>query len=962
MALAVALAFSGTLFASASIAGDEVSLTGARYQTSAIKTNGSYDRFIVKFQSQNANARAGVARRSSALSNATARANTRVVNSRELAMGGEVLELDRKLSAPEARDFMATLAEQAGVEYVEVDRLNTIRMVPNDTRYGEQWDYFDSVGGLNLPTAWDLSTGSGVVVAVLDTGITNHSDLNGNVVAGYDFISTTAVSGDGNGRDSDPTDVGDASGGYPSSWHGTHVAGTVAAIANNNKGIAGVAFNAKIQPVRVLGKGGGYDSDIADAIVWASGGSVSGVPANATPAKVINLSLGGEGSCGSTYQNAINSAVSRGSVVVIAAGNENQNVSNASPANCSNIIAVAANDKEGNRSWYSNYGNLISVTAPGGETCIPNAAQTACQTSTTSKGILSTLNSGTNGPVAETYAFYDGTSMATPHVAGVAALMLSVAPSLTPAQIKTTLQNTARPLPGTCSGGCGAGIVDAYAAVSAVGGAGNTPPVANFTSSVNGMTVSFTDTSSDSDGSIASRSWNFGDGTTSTATNPSKTYSAPGTYTVKLTATDNQGATNSKSANVTVSSAPSGGALNNGVPVNGISGAASSTQYWTIVVPSGATNLQVSMSGGSGDADLYLRRGSQPTTSSYDCRPYKVGNNESCTVASPVAGTYHVMVRGYQTFSGVSLVASYSVQAPNNPPVANFSSSISGLTVGFTDTSTDSDGSIASRSWNFGDGTTSTASNPSKTYAAAGTYTVSLTVTDNKGATNSKSASVTVSSGSSGGGALSNGVPVTGVSGAAGSVQYWSIPVPAGATNLKISISGGTGDVDLYVRQGAQPTTSAYDCRPYLAGNNEACAVASPSGTYHVMLRAYQAFSGVTLVASYDTGGGGSGTVLINNVPVTGISGAASSAKYWTFQVPAGATNLRIETSGGTGDMDLYVRVGTAPTTSTYDCRPYKAGNNEACVASSPTPGTYHVMLRAYQAYSGVTLKGSYTP
>ncbi len=961
MALAVALACSGSFFASTSIAGDEVSLTGARYQTSAIEANGTYDRFIVKFQNQSANARAGVARRSNALSNATSRANTRVVNSRELAVGGEVLELDRKLSATEARDFMASLAEQAGVEYVEVDRLNTIRMVPNDTRYGEQWDYFDSVGGLNLPTAWDLSTGSGVVVAVLDTGITNHSDLNGNVVAGYDFISTTAVSGDGNGRDSDPTDVGDASGGYPSSWHGTHVAGTVAAIANNNKGIAGVAFNAKIQPVRVLGKGGGYDSDISDAIVWASGGSVSGVPANATPAKVINLSLGGEGSCGSTYQNAINSAVSRGSVVVIAAGNENQNVSNASPANCSNVVAVAANDKEGNRSWYSNYGNLISVTAPGGETCVPNAALTACQTSTTSKGILSTLNSGTNGPVAETYAFYDGTSMAAPHVAGVAALMLSVAPSLTPAQIKTTLQNTARALPGTCSGGCGAGIVDAYAAVSAVGGAGNTPPVANFTSSVNGMTVSFTDTSTDSDGSIASRSWNFGDGTTSTAKNPSKTYSAPGTYTVKLTATDNQGATNSKSANVTVSSAPSGGALSNGVPVNGISGAASSTQYWTIVVPSGATNLQVSMSGGSGDADLYLRRGSQPTTSSYDCRPYKVGNNESCTVASPVAGTYHVMVRGYQTFSGVSLVASYSVQAPNNPPVANFSSSISGLTVSFTDTSTDSDGSIASRSWNFGDGTTSTAANPSKTYAAAGTYTVSLTVTDNKGATNSKSASVTVSGGSSGGSVLSNAVPVTGISGGAGSAQYWSIAVPAGATNLKISISGGTGDVDLYVRQGAQPTTSTYDCRPYLAGNNETCAVASPSGTYHVMLRAYQAFSGVTLVASYDTGGD-SGTVLINNVPVTGISGAANSAKYWTFQVPAGATDLRIETSGGTGDMDLYVRVGAAPTTSTYDCRPYKAGNNEACVASNPTAGTYHVMLRAYQAYSGVTLKGSYTP
>lgn len=889
MALAVTLACGGILNSGTSLAGDELSFTGARVQTSALQADGSYDRFIIKFQDAGLT-RMGPMQRNSALSLATSQVRANVTESRQLAVGGEVLVLDRKLGAEEAREFMTTLAGQAGVEYVEVDRLNQIRMTPNDTRYSEQWDYFDSVGGLNLPTAWDLSTGAGVVVAVLDTGITNHSDLNANVVAGYDFISTASVAGDGNGRDPDPSDVGDASGGYPSSWHGTHVAGTVAAIANNNKGIAGVAFNAKIQPVRVLGKGGGYDSDIADAIVWASGGSVSGVPANPTPAKVINLSLGGSGSCGSTFQNAINGAVSRGSVVVIAAGNENQNVSNASPANCNNVIAVAANDKEGNRAWYSNYGNLITVTAPGGETCIPNASQTGCQSSTTTKGILSTLNTGTNGPVAETYAFYDGTSMATPHVAGVAALMLSAKPSLTPAQIKSTLQSTARPLPGTCPGGCGAGIVDAYAAVSAVaGGNGGTPPG-----------------------------------------NP-----------------------------------PSGGVLNNGVPVNGISGAASSAQYWTINVPAGASNLQINMSGGSGDADLYLRRGSQPTTSTYDCRPYKAGNNESCTVASPVAGTYHVMIRGYQAFSGVSLVGSYSTQAPNNPPVANFTSSVNGLTVNFTDTSTDSDGSIASRSWNFGDGTSSTAANPSKTYSSAGSYSVTLTVTDNKGASNSKTSSVTVSNPNPpAGGALNNGVPVTGISGSANQAQYWTINVPAGATNLKVTMSGGTGDADLYLRRGAQPTTSAYDCRPWLSGNNESCSVAAPvAGTYHVMVRGYSAYSGVSLVATWTTGGGGSsGTVLSNGVPVTGISGAASSARYWTFVVPSGATNLRIETSGGTGDMDMYVRLGAQPTTSTYDCRPYKAGNNEACVAATPSPGTYHIMLRGYQAYSGVTLKGSYTP
>ena len=198
----------------------------------------------------------------------------------------------------------------------------------------------------------------------------------------------------------------------------------------------------------------------------------------------------------------------------------------------------------------------------------------------------------------------------------------------------------------------------------------------------------------------------------------------------------------------------------------------------------------------------------------------------------------------------------------NVAPVANFTSSVSGLTVNFTDTSTDSDGSIASRSWNFGDGSTSTATNPSKTYSAAGTYTVSLTVTDNQGATHSKSASVTVTSGGGGGSVLANGVPVTGISGAASSTQYWTIVVPAGASNLNIAISGGTGDADLYVRSGSAPTTSTYDCRPYQSGNSETCNVPSPvAGTYHVMVRGYSAFSGVTLTASYTAGGGTASSV-----------------------------------------------------------------------------------------------------
>ena len=305
-------------------------------------------------------------------------------------------------------------------------------------------------------------------------------------MSGYDFITDTAVSNDGNGRDADASDPGDAivagecGSGYPtqdqsSSWHGTHVAGTIAAVTNNGTGVAGVAFGAKVQPVRVLGKCGGYTSDIADAIIWASGGTVSGVPANATPARVLNLSLGGSGTCDTTTQNAINSARSRNAVVVVAAGNSNANAANYSPASCTGIVTVAAVNRSGGRAYYSNYGSVVEVAAPGGD-----------MTSAAANGILSTLNAGTTTPGADVYAYYQGTSMATPHVAGVVALMLAKNASLTPDQVITMLQSTARAFPATCSQ-CGAGIVDAAAAVKAAiagggGGGGGSTTVAEVES------------------------------------------------------------------------------------------------------------------------------------------------------------------------------------------------------------------------------------------------------------------------------------------------------------------------------------------------------------------------------------------------------------------------------------------------------------------------------------------------
>jgi serine protease len=535
----------------------------------------THQRFIVKYK-QDSRQLAGEAALQRTLGSAARALPVRagkgvgVQHLRRLAVGADVIRADAQLDRADAETLMRKLAADPNVEYVEVDRLNTVRLTPNDTRYSEQWGYSGTYG-IKANQAWDVTNGAGSVVAVLDTGITNHSDLNANLLPGYDFINDTSVSNDGDGRDSDPSDPGDwvsanQCGGIHaaqgSSWHGTHVAGTIAAVTNNAKGVAGVAYGAKIVPVRVLGTCGGYDSDIADAIVWASGGTVSGVPANANPAEVINLSLGGSGACGTTTQNAINSAVGRGTTLVIAAGNDNVNVSNASPANCNNVIAVASITSTGARSSFSNYGALIDIAAPG-------------------SNILSTLNTGSTTPGTETYAAYNGTSMATPHVAGVVALIQAVATTpKTPAQVEALIKANVTAFPSTPSQSIGPGILNAKAVVDAVNG-GTTP-------------------------------------------------------------------------------IPGGTVLGNGVPLTGQSGAAGSSQYYTVQVPAGASNLVIASSGGSGDADLYVRAGSQPTTSTYDCRPYKSGNAESCTFATPTAGTYHVMLNAYAAYSGVTLQASWS--------------------------------------------------------------------------------------------------------------------------------------------------------------------------------------------------------------------------------------------------------------------------------------------------------------
>jgi serine protease len=461
------------------------------------------DRLIVKYKDDSDTSKTGVPARAldrarqALIDRAGQQYGATLRALRATANGAHVLQLNRTMTLDEARRLAAEVKERdTNVEYAEPDSIMVPLATPTDPSYTQQWDLYEATGGINAPAAWDKSTGAGVNVAVIDTGYRPHADLSGKILPGYDFISTASIANDGGGRDSDASDPGDwtpagsCGAGIPaadqnSSWHGTHVTGTIAANANNGLGIAGIAYNAKIVPARALGRCGGYTSDIADAMVWASGGTVTGVPANANKARVLNLSLGGSGGCSTTTQNAINSARSRGAVVVVAAGNSNTDAINSNPANCAGVITVAATNRSGGKASYSNYGTNVTIAAPGGDS---------------GAGILSTLNAGTTTPAADNYAWYMGTSMATPHVAGVVALMLAANPNLTPDDVAAKLKSTARAFPAPCSG-CGAGIVNAAAAVNAALGTTttttpNSPPttVTWTTCASEGGTCSFSGT------------------------------------------------------------------------------------------------------------------------------------------------------------------------------------------------------------------------------------------------------------------------------------------------------------------------------------------------------------------------------------------------------------------------------------------------------------------------------------
>ncbi|MFZ5439543.1 MAG: S8 family peptidase [Myxococcota bacterium] len=696
-------------------------------------------------------------------------------------------------------DEVQRLAVDPRVRYVEQD----VMMYPVATQMNPPWglDRIDQTARAGSNSYTYGRTGAGVRVYVMDSGIrASHQQFGGRVVNGFSAVN------DGNGY-------------LDCNQHGTHVAGTVGGST------FGVAKQVQLVNVRVFGcSGGSPGSTLLSGANW--------IINNAQRPAAVNMSLGGPFSQG--WVDVINRMVQAGLVPVVAAGNENQNACNTTPAAAPNAITVGASDKNDRRASFSNYGSCVDLFAPGTEILSAGFA------SDTETRVL------------------QGTSMASPHVAGVVALILEQNPNATVAEVANALLQRAT-----------------------------------------------TNVVSD------------------TANSPNRLLFMPGDGNVPISPPAQLPPTQEPPQ-----PPPAGAqALTNGQPVSGVSAAKGEWRYFTLDVPANAAQLVVQLSGGTGDADLYTRWDAAPNERGFEGQSAVDGNAERIAIAQPRSARLHVGVYGYAAFSGAQLVATFTVSSGTPPPANN-----SGLM---------------------------------------------------------------------------NGQQLTGLTAPAGSAVRLTVDVPAGATNLRLEASGGTGDMDLYVRRNQEPTTTAYDWRPYLDGNNEAVTIAAPQpGRYFIALSAWSAFSGLSFRVSWSGGGSGGGggstgggggmtdggggmtgggggmtgggggttgggagggggsstTSLSSGVPVAGLAYAGSSWRVFTITVPSGRPSLTVTTSGGNGDVDLFVRLGAAPTLGTSDGDSQNLGNAESVTISNPQAGTWYVGLygTSFDPYDGVTLTASY--
>ncbi|MGE0097465.1 MAG: S8 family serine peptidase [Hydrogenophaga sp.] len=507
------------------------------------------------------------------------------------AGNAHLLRLERPLKGQALDRAMRRLRLHPEVAWVEpnvlLPRQQLAPGAPNDSLYSLQWylqpaDNVTNFSGMNLPGAWTIRNGSPVVVAVVDSGVRfDHPDLAGRLLAGYDLVSEIDIANDGGGRDADASDpgdwvtVGEAGQGIfqycsPSNsvWHGTFIAGQIAAASNNGAGVTGLNWGASVLPVRVSGKCGALVSDLLDGLRWAAGLPVAGVPVNSTPAKVINLSFGGDAPCSQAYQDTIDEVTDAGALLVVAAGN-NQPLGNPTltrPADCQRVMAVAAVRKDGAKASYSNFGSQVALAAPGGSI-----------ESNPNHFLVSTDNSGTTTPTSNSYGYKQGTSFSAPQAAGVASLMLGINPALSPAQLIDRMKTGARTHafdagrstcsathPGICNctpSTCGAGLLDAERSLQLA--AGPAAVIERLGQVEPGSVIALDGRQSVAitGSTIVSHQWQQTAGTSVTLTNSATplagtTLATEGTYVFRLTVVDDLGRTGSDTVQVVAAMPP----------------------------------------------------------------------------------------------------------------------------------------------------------------------------------------------------------------------------------------------------------------------------------------------------------------------------------------------------------------------------------------------------------------------